>query len=115
MWHGTPWRNVVALGFLAAVLAACSTLPYRVAPAKSVQRALEDAQQSEPGSKAMSVGLCYNRVDSTPRQLLAKARQICPSGNAVFQDSDILWTPCSLQMPERATFVCMPAPGTGAQ
>ncbi len=102
----------------ALVLAGRGSIPYQVATPKSVQRQLElelgEPPPLESGAEAAprkrAVSLCYSRAFNTPEELMSEAGLICGSGQAKFLESDIFWTPCSLQQPTRATFICTPAP-----
>ena len=112
-------RITVPLGLaLAVALAGCgSTAPYSTAPAKSVQRALGllDEDAAEPRRNGpVALAFCYNNQVNSPEELLVEARLSCPKGDLAYYGSDILWTPCSLFQPSRATFVCTPKPSPEA-
>lgn len=99
---------IIALAVLLA--AGCSPIPYRVAAPKPLlhQIKLEKKAGTLPPRRAIS--LCYSRRINTPEALMSEAKLICGSGQVKFLESDIFWTPCSLQQPARATFICTPAP-----
>ena len=107
-------RITVPLGLaLAVALAGCgSTAPYPTAPAKSVVRDLTETKEDAAG--AIALAFCYNNQVNSPEELLVEARLSCPNGDLAYYGSDILWTPCSLIHPSRATFVCTPKPSPEA-
>jgi len=101
--------RIAAVVALAAALAACtSAAPYPTAPAKAVERGLKQSGQS--ASRAL--GFCYNNRANSPDQLMAEARLACPKAEVTYYGTDLLWTPCALFQPARATFVCTPKPSS---
>ena len=101
----------------AFLLAGCSTPPYQTAIPKSVQREIRDRskQAAVPeNTLRQAVAFCYSEMLNTPQDLMDEARLACGTGNAVFHDIDVLWTPCSLLQPRRATFYCTPGQNAGA-
>ncbi len=103
-------RGVVMFALPVLVLAGCGPIPYQVAAPKSVQRQLEPERKTGTPSPRKAISLCYSQSFNTPEALMAEASLICGSGQVKFLESDIFWTPCSLQQPARATFICTPAP-----
>lgn len=93
----------------AFVLAGCSTPPYQAEIPKSLQREFRDEakQVSAPGSAPRrAVAFCYSEMLNTPQDIIDEARLACGTGGAAFHGTDVLWTPCSLLQPRRATFYC---------
>jgi hypothetical protein len=101
-------RIAVAAAVAAALAACTSTAPYPTAPAKAVERGLTQSGQS--ASRAF--GFCYNNRANSPDQLMAEARLACPKGEVTYYGTDVLWTPCALFQPARATFVCTKTPSS---
>ncbi len=99
---------IIALSAL--VLAGCGSIPYAVATPKSVQRQLDLERIAEALPQRWAISLCYSRALNTPEELTSEAKLICGNGQVKFLETDIFWTPCSLQQPARATFICTPAP-----
>lgn len=105
-------------GILAALaISACSPLPYETAIPKAVERELrpyaEDDGPSAPNApKALS--FCYSEALNTPEELMNEARLLCPNGKLTLHGTDIVWTPCSLLQPSRATFFCTPESATSS-
>ncbi|MFQ5467548.1 MAG: hypothetical protein ACE5DS_05365 [Kiloniellaceae bacterium] len=97
-----------ATGFAVVVLAAlalgaCNPRPYQVRPAKAIARAVgPDGVQL--------VGICYGNVVNTPEQVMKEARFACGGDVTELRGTDIVWTPCGLLQPTRATFACAAAP-----
>ncbi len=105
---GMNARRVVVVCALAVALAACSARPYGVVAPKSLTRAREAAVEAgRPAPRIVS--LCYGRLFNTPEELLKEARYQCQS-EVSFRDKDVLWTPCGLLQPVRASFACTPKP-----
>ena len=96
--------------FSALVLAGCEAIPYQVATPKSVQRQLELDRKAETPPYKSAISLCYRRSLNTPEELISEAKLICGGGQVKFLGSDTFWTPCSVNQPARATFICIPAP-----
>ena len=105
---GPAFAMVISL--TALILAGCGQVPYEVATPKSVNRQLALEQKLETAPPRRAISLCYGRAINTPEEVLAQAEMICGSGQVKFLKSDAFWTPCSLQQPARATFICTPAP-----
>lgn len=110
-------RAAAAAALTAVVLGACSQQPYPVTPAKAVQRALDrelarPASEREPGLGPGSrvVSICYSNLINSPQEVLAEAQYQCQDGRVTLREHDVVWTPCSLLQPVRATFVCTPDP-----
>ena len=94
---------------LAVALAGCSsTAPYPTAPARSIVRGLTETTEDTAGPVALA--FCYNNQVNSPEELLVEARLACPKGDLAYYGSDLIWTPCSVFQPARATFVCTPTP-----
>jgi hypothetical protein len=101
----------------AFLLAGCSTPPYQTAIPKSIQREFQDRsiQAAAPeNAPRRAVAFCYSEMLNTPQDLMDEARLACGTGNVVVHDTDVLWTPCSLLQPRRATFYCTPGQNAGA-
>ncbi len=108
-------RRVLAPCLLFLALAACSSRPFVVeapkalAPKLSAERAAaEQAGRLVP----RLLSLCYSRTLNTPEEVMAEASYQCSEGEVTYLDSDLLWTPCGLLQPVRASFLCRPAPST---
>ncbi len=105
----------------ALVLAACSPIPYSVAAPIAVQRQLErelgepapGLSEQEKPSPNRAISLCYSRTFNTPEEVLSEAKLMCGTGQVKLVGTDIFWTPCSLQQPARATFICTPEQRAG--
>ena len=83
---------------LAAILAGCGALdPYATVP-----RGFQAGQPVGP-----RVGICYNRLRSTPAQVQGEAQREC-AANTLAEPVDTDWymETCPLLSPARATFVC---------
>ena len=107
---GMNARRVVVVCVLAAALAACSVRPYKVSTPKSLAPALilERKAASAAGRPAPRLlSLCYGRVLNTAEEVLEEARYQC-RGEVRYWDKDLLWTPCGLLQPVRASFICTP-------
>jgi hypothetical protein len=63
-----------------------------------------------PGAKndpRPRIAYCYNRADSTPRQLMTLARGTCGTGTTPrFVDDAINPSACPVLLPSRVTFAC---------
>ena len=101
-------RGAAIFALSALVLAGCGSIPYPVATPISVQRQLDLERKAEAPPHRWAISLCYSRALNTPEELMSEARFKCGSGQVKFLESDIFWTPCSLQQPARATFICTP-------
>lgn len=104
-------RTVLVAAAAALVLSACSALPYATAVPKAVERELK--RQGSGGQRA--VALCYSDTINTPQELKDEARLLCGGGTPAYQGTDSFWTSCSVMQPSRATFMCEPAQGAGAE
>ncbi len=104
-------RCVLTASLLLLALAACSTRPFVVtapkalAPQLSADRAAA-VKAGHPAPRLLS--LCYSRTLNTPEEVLAEARYECSEGEVTYLDSYLLWTPCGLLQPVRASFLCQP-------
>ena len=106
-------RRVLTACLLLLALAACSSRPFVVAAPKALAPKLsaEQAAAEKVGHPAPRLlALCYSRTLNTPDEVLAEARYECAEGDVTYLDSDLLWTPCGLFQPVRASFLCLPAP-----
>ncbi len=106
-------RRVLTACLLLLALAACSARPFVVATPKALapQLSAERAAAEKVGHPAPRLlSLCYSRTLNTPEEVLAEARYECAEGEVTYLDSDLLWTPCGLLQPVRASFLCQPAP-----
>ncbi len=113
MPFGMNAGRVVVACVLAAGLAACSARPFPVSAPASLTRALEPAREAaaEAGRPAPRiVSLCYGKLLNTPEEVLEEARYECRDGEVTFHDADLIWTPCGLLQPVRASFLCTPRP-----
>ena len=105
-----PW---IACALAAVTLTACSSggpRPYVVRPSYAVTEAVE----AESWEKAPTViSICYSSVLNTPEEVLEEARYQCNDGEVTLSEQDVVWTPCGLFQPRRATYICTrpnPAP-----
>jgi hypothetical protein len=106
-------RPVLTACLLLLALAACSARPFVVAAPKALAPKLsaEQAAAKKVGHPAPRLlSLCYSRTLNTAEEVLAEARYECAEGDVIYLDSDLLWTPCGLLQPVRASFLCQPAP-----
>ncbi len=106
-------RRVLTASLLLLALAACSARPFVVAAPKALtpQLSAEQAATAKAGHPAPRLlSLCYSRTLNTPEEVLAEARYECSEGAVTYLDSDLLWTPCGLLQPVRASFLCQPTP-----
>ena len=106
-------RRVLTACLLLLALAACSARPFVVPPPKALAPKLSAEQAAaamagHPAPRLLS--LCYSRTLNSPEEVLAEARYECAEGDVTYLDSDLLWTPCGLLQPVRASFLCRPAP-----
>ena len=114
-------RAVRILGVgMAAVLActACSLLPYPTATPKALQREMKpylDAGGGPKPGEPWALSLCYSEAFNTPKEVLAEARFLCPKGEVTYRGTDVIWTPCSLMQPSRASFICTPRQAAGSE
>ncbi len=109
MPFGMNAGRVVVACALAAALAACSARPYKVSVPKSLTRARAAAVEAgRPAPRIVSI--CYGNLLNTPEEVLEEARLACPGREATFHDADLIWTPCGLLQPVRASFLCTPRP-----
>ncbi len=109
MPFGKNARRVVVVCALAVALAACSARPYRVSMPKSLKR--ERAAAAEAGRPVPAiVSFCYSNLLNTLDEVVEEARLVCPNKEVTFHDADLIWTPCGLLQPVRASFVCTPKP-----
>ncbi len=109
----TRTRRVLTACLLFLALAACSSRPFVVAAPKALgpELSAEQAAAAKAGNPAPRLlSLCYSRTLNTPEEVLAEARYECSEGEVTYLDSDLLWTPCGLLQPVRASFLCLPAP-----
>ena len=102
-----PAAGLAIVVLTALALGACNTRPYQVQPAKAIARAVA------PDGVRL-VGICYGNVVNTPEQVLDEARFVCGSEAVELRDTDIVWTPCGLLQPTRATFACVAKPDSGS-
>lgn len=100
-------RTALVAALAVVVLGACAPRPYPVEPAQSLQRAFDAAPDHAPGARL--IGICYGNALNSPEEVLAEARFQC-GGDVELRDEDMIWTPCGLLQPVRATFLCTPAP-----
>ena len=106
-------RRVLTACLVLLAVAACSARPFVVAAPKALapQLSAEQAAAEKAGHPAPRLlSLCYSRTLNTPEEVLAEARYECSEGAVTYLDSDLLWTPCGLLQPVRASFLCQPAP-----
>ncbi len=108
-------RRAATACLLLLALAACSARPFVVPSPKALAPKLSDEQAAaekvgHPAPRLLS--LCYSRALNTPEEVLAEARYKCAKGEVTYLDSDLLWTPCGLFQPVRASFLCQPAAST---
>ena len=109
----TRTRRVLTACLLLLALAGCSARPFVVAAPKALapQLSAEQAAAEKAGRLAPRLlSLCYSRTLNTPEEVLAEARFECAEGEVTYLDSDLLWTPCGLLQPVRASFLCRPVP-----
>ncbi len=105
-------RRVLAACLVLLAVAACSARPFVVgapkalAPQLSAERAAAE-KVGHPAPRLLS--LCYSRMLNTAEEVLAEARYECAEGEVTYLDSDLLWTPCGLFQPVRASFLCQPS------
>lgn len=60
-----------------------------------------------PGTEGIPVGVCYNRLSSTPDQVRATARRQCPGKETPrLLGEEWNFSACPLLTPMRASFVC---------
>ncbi len=111
-FSGSAYGLVIS-AMSALILAGCGSVPYAVGTPKPVQRQLVLERKAEVPTYRRAISLCYNSSLNTPEELVSEAELICGGGQVKFLESDIFWTPCSLQQPVRATFICTPAPIAG--
>lgn len=103
--------TAVLAGLMLASLAACSTEPFRVAPPRSLARALErEAELAGDTGKAKprAFGLCYSGALNSQEEIMVLAREICPKGQIESKGEDTFWNGCALIQPRRAVFLCYP-------
>lgn len=106
-------RRVLTACLLLLALAGCSARPFVVAAHKALapQLSAEQAAAAKAGHPAPRLlSLCYSRTLNTPEEVMAEARFECAEGAVIYLDSDLLWTPCGLLQPVRASFLCQPSP-----
>jgi hypothetical protein len=101
---------LAALALAALALAACAGRPFPTAPAKTVQRAIDRQYGPAAAGRPGVIALCYSRVANSQEEVLEEARYHCGGAEPVPQDQDMVWTPCPLLQPVRASFICKPAP-----
>ena len=109
----TRTRRVLTACLLLLALSACSARPFVVAAPKALASELtaEQAAAEKAGRLAPRLlSLCYSRTLNTPEEVMAEARYECAEGEVTYLDSDLLWTPCGLLQPVRASFLCTPSP-----
>ena len=109
----TRTRRVLTACLLLLALAGCSARPFVVAAPKALAPELtaEQAAAEKAGRLAPRLlSLCYSRTLNTPEEVMAEARYECAEGEVTYLDSDLLWTPCGLLQPVRASFLCRPVP-----
>ena len=113
------WARMTGLGTVAALAcSACTLLPYPTATPKALQRDLKAPIAADGTPRAVAargLAFCYNQAFNSPKELMDEARLLCADGKVTFYDTDILWTPCSLLQPSRATFLCTPRQNAGAK
>ena len=105
-------RRVLTACLLLLALAGCSARPFVVAAPKALapQLSAERAAAEKVGHPAPRLlSLCYSRTLNTAEEVLAEARYECSEGEVTYLDSDLLWTPCGLFQPVRASFLCQPS------
>ena len=109
--------RIMGVGMTAALACtACSLLPYPTATPKALQREISkpnDAEGSPRPGAPWALSLCYSEAFNTPKEVMAEARLLCPNGELSHHDTDVLWTPCSLLQPVRASFICTPRQAAG--
>lgn len=110
--------RIMGVGMAAALACtACSLLPYPTATPKALQREMDRQLEAEgspkPGAPRV-LSLCYSEAFNTPKEVLAEARLLCPKGKVSYHGTDVLWTPCSLLQPSRASFICTPRQAAGS-
>ena len=104
--------RMIGAGMVATLAcAACSPSPYPTGTPKALQREMKvhlgaDGKAKPDAPRGLS--LCYSEAFNTPQEVLAEARLLCQNGEVTFYDTDVLWTPCSLLQPSRASFICTP-------
>ncbi len=106
-------RPVLTACLLLLVLAACSARPFVVRAPKALAPTLsaEEAAAEKVGHPAPRLlSLCYSRTLNSPEEVMAEAQYECAEGVVTYLDSDLLWTPCGLLQPVRASFLCQPTP-----
>jgi hypothetical protein len=102
--------RVLAVCLVGLALVACSARPFPTTPAKTVKRALDRDYANAPGPRPWALSLCYSQAVNSPEEVLAEARFYCKDGEVALLGQDILWTPCPLLQPVRASFLCRPKP-----
>ncbi len=106
-------RHVLTACLLLLALAGCSARPFVVAAPKALapQLSAEKAAAVDAGQPAPRLlSLCYSRLLNTAEEVLAEARYECARGEVTYLGSDLLWTPCGLLQPVRASFLCQRIP-----
>ena len=97
---------LVVCALAAVAVASCSggPRPYVVRSSYAVTEAIK----SEPWNQTPRViSICYSSALNTPEEVLDEARYHCGEGGEVtLREQDIVWTPCSLLQPRRATYLC---------
>ncbi len=94
---------------MVAVLAGCSTTPFRVeGSAAAVAAASTQGQDVLPRLKPYALGICYSSAGNDLSEVEAEALYLCDGGVIEKIDEDAFWNGCSLTQPERISYVCFP-------
>ena len=110
MRNRTALPVLIAAVLAAAVLSACSSnspRPYTVRPSKAV---VDEVRAKKWQRRPRVISLCYGNLWNSAENVLEEARFICKGGEVRLSEQDVLWTPCGLLQPVRATFLCFPPP-----
>lgn len=103
-------RNAsLLLVFLAAVLAGCSTAPFRTQGSKDAAAAAKaQGQDMLPRLRPRPLGICYSSAVNDLAEVEAEALYLCDGGVVEKVDEDAFWNGCSLSQPERISYLCFP-------
>jgi len=104
-----PRNASLLLVFLAAVLAGCSTAPFRTQGSEaSVEAATAQGQDMLPRLRPYAMGICYSSAVNDLAEVEAEALYLCEGGHVEQIDEDAFWNGCSLTQPERVSYICFP-------
>lgn len=104
-----PRNASLLLVFLAAVLAGCSSAPYRIGGSEAAAAAAEaQGQDMLPRLRPRPLGICYSSAVNDLAEVEAEALYLCDGGVVEKVDEDAFWNGCSLTQPERISYICFP-------